>query len=64
MKKIQYFVISFFLYVILMPVVFASENIEIQSIELDSKSINTVINAEPTFNGLEMNFDLSFNTWR
>ena len=62
MKKIQYFVISFFLYVILMPVVFASENIEIQSIELDSKSINTVINAEPTFNGLEMNFDLSFKT--
>ena len=40
--------------------VYAKDTIEIKSIELDSKSDNTTINSEPTFSGLEMNYDLSF----
>lgn len=41
------------------PNVFA-KGVEIKSIELVSKSDNTVEKLNPTFNGLEMNFDLSF----
>ena len=38
----------------------AASSIEIKSVELDTKSENTVINSEPTFNGLEMSYNLTF----
>ncbi len=60
MNKIRYFIFAILLSVFLIPNVFAKGIVEIKSIELDSVSDNTVINSEPTFDGLQMNFDVSF----
>ena len=59
MNKIKFFLFAILVSVFMIPNVFA-KGVEIKSIELDSKSENTTINSEPTFNGLEMNFDVSF----
>ena len=51
------------MFTMFMPfIVDAKESIEIKSIELDSKSENTIVKSEPTYSGLEMNYDLSFKT--
>ena len=51
------------MFTMFMPfIVDAKESIEIKSIELDSKSENTIVKSEPTYSGLEMNYDLSFQT--
>ena len=42
------------------PNVFADNKVGIKSIELVEKSENTIINSEPKFNNLEMNFDVAF----
>ena len=60
MKKMTHallFTIMFFLSV---TKINAASSIEIKSVELDTKSENTVINSEPTFNGLEMHYNLTF----
>lgn len=63
MGKIRSFIFVILLNLMVLPVtVFAKESVEIKSLELDSKSNNTIIKSEPTFSGLEMNFDLSFKT--
>jgi len=63
MGKIRSFIFAILLSLMVLPVtVFAKESVEIKSLELDSKSNNTIIKSEPTFSGLEMNFDLSFKT--
>ena len=53
MKKILPFIILvlFFLFI---PIVYAEENIVIESIELDSKSDNATIVSEATYDGLLM----------
>lgn len=58
MKKIMYvlLIISF----MFISYVYAENSVEIKSIELDSKSDNVIINNEPTYSGLEMNFDIAF----
>ena len=40
--------------------VYASDNVNIKSVELVDKSVNTTETTEATFNGLTMNFDLKF----
>lgn len=62
MKKINYLIFALLLSFIFVPNVFAKGNVEIKSIELDSKSDNTVVKKDPTFNGLETNFGLAFKT--
>ena len=59
MNKIKYF-LFIMLFSFIIPNVFAKETINIKSIVLDSKSETTTINSEPTFSGLEMNYDISF----
>ena len=61
MKKIKYLLFILFLGLLMLPVVFAEGKIEITSVELDTKSDNTVINSEPTFSGLQMNYDVDFS---
>lgn len=60
MKKISYLMLIIFMSLLIAPIVYAKGNVEIKSIELEKKSENIVINSEPTFKGLEMNFDLTF----
>ena len=62
MKKIKYLIFALLLSFVFIPNAFAKGNVEIKSIELDSKSDNTVVKKDPTFNGLEMNFGLAFKT--
>ncbi len=59
MKKILPFIflVLFFLFI---PIVYAEENIVIESIELDSKSDNATIVNEATSEGLSINFDIKF----
>ena len=61
MKQIKYLLYTSILWLLIIPVVYAA-NVEISSIELDSKSDNAKIESEPTFNGLEMNYDVFFKT--
>ena len=46
--------------IMFIPNVFANNKVGIKSIELVEKSENTIINTEPKFNNLEMNFDVAF----
>ena len=46
--------------IMFIPNVFANNKVGIKSIELVDKSENTIINTEPKFNNLEMNFDVAF----
>jgi len=57
MKYIKYLLIL----ILFIPyIVFAKDSVEIKSISLVEKSEDTIINNEPTFNGLTMNYDISF----
>lgn len=60
MKRLKYLLISLILLIIMVPVVFAKDNVFIEKIELVSKSDNTIINNKPSFSGIEMNYDISF----
>jgi hypothetical protein len=60
MKKISYLILTLLITLLITPIVFAKENVEIKSIDLEFKSTNVGENSKPTFKGLEMNFDLSF----
>lgn len=60
MKKIKYLLFTLLMGFAMITNVYAKESIEIKSITLDTKSENTVVNSEPTFSGLEMNYDLTF----
>ena len=51
-----------FLIILLIPFIVRAEGVKITKIELDSKSINTTVNNEATFEGIELNLDLSFKT--
>ena len=62
MKNFKYIVFALIIGLIFIPNVFAKGDVEIKSIDLVSKSDNTTIKADPTFSGLEMNFDLAFKT--
>ena len=57
-------VLKYLLFVVLLSFIsittYAKETINIKSIVLDSKSETATINSEPTFSGLEMNYDISF----
>ena len=51
----------FLLLILFIPfIVFAKDSVEIKSISLVEKSEDTIINNEPTFTGLTMNYDISF----
>ena len=60
MKNIKYLLLSLILLLIMIPVISAASNVEIEKVELISKSNNTIINREPTFKGLEIDYDISF----
>lgn len=60
MKKIKYLLFSLLIGIIMIPIVMAENTVEITDIELDSKSDNVTIKNEPTFSGLEMNYDIRF----
>lgn len=60
MRNIKYLLFTILVCLFAIPNVFAKGVVEIKSIELDSKSENAAINSEPTFNGLKMDFDVSF----
>ena len=59
MNRIKYLLFAIIMSLVLIPNV-SAKGVEIKSITLDSKSNNTVIKSEPTFNGLVMDFDVSF----
>ena len=61
MKKKIKILLVFFLSFIFIPNVFAEENVSIESVMLDSKSENTEITNEATYEGLSINFDVKFN---
>ncbi len=61
MKKKIKILLVFFLSFIFIPNVFAEENVSIESVMLDSKSENTEITNEATYEGLSINFDIKFN---
>ena len=60
MKNIKYLLFGILLTFLLMPNVYAKNNVEIKSITQADISKNTVEKSPPTHNGLEMNFDISF----
>ncbi len=55
MKKILFILIS----LLFIPVVYAESSIEIQSIEMDSKSDDAIELSKPSFEDLDMNLDVS-----
>ncbi len=59
MKKISYLIFTIFVSILMIPFVFA-ESISIKSIDLLEKSETATVKSEPTFSGLEINYDLSF----
>ncbi len=61
MKKKEIILLVLFLSFIFIPNVFAEENVSIESVMLDSKSENTEITNEGTYEGLSINFDIKFN---
>ena len=60
MKKILNVFLVLLLTVLLIPNVFASNNISIESISLKEKSENLLELSKPTINGMNLGFDLSF----
>ena len=60
MKNIKHLLFTLLMSLLMITNVYAKDSVEIKSITLDTKSENTVVNSEPTFNGLEMNYDLTF----
>ena len=61
MKKYLKVLLVLFVSFIFMPNVFAAESVTIESITLDSKSDNTEIANEATYEGLSIKFDIKFN---
>ena len=59
-KYFSLFLIIVLFGIMFIPNVFANNKVGIKSIELVEKSENTIINTEPKFNNLEMNFDVTF----
>ena len=51
MKKIKYLLFTLLSFILIIPAVYAAEDVKITSIK-----------SEPTYNGLEMNFDVAFKT--
>ena len=60
MKKIFYVLITLILSTLLIPIVFAANEVTIKSIELIEQSDNTVELSKRTTKGLDISFDLSF----
>ncbi len=58
--KIKYFLFMVIASLFTFVNVYAANEIGIKSITLLDKSVNTTINSAPTYNGLEMNFDVAF----
>ena len=62
MKKIVSLIFILFLLILIIPKSFANNSsIEIESIELDSKSDNTIEFYKPTIDNMNLNFDLGFS---
>ena len=61
MKNYLKTLLVLFLAFIFIPNVFAKENVSIESVTLDSKSNNTVIINEATYEGLSINFNIKFS---
>ncbi len=59
MNKLKYVLFAVIISLFVVPYVKA-DSISIKSIDLTEKSETTIINSEPTFSGLEMNYDLTF----
>ena len=59
MNKLKYVLFAVIISLFVIPYVKA-DSISIKSIDLTEKSETTIINSEPTFSGLEMNYDLTF----
>ena len=49
MKKISYLILTLLITLLITPIVFAKENVEIKSIDLEFKSTNVGENSKPTF---------------
>ena len=60
MKKIIYLLLVFVLTIIFIPNAFASNRVNIESINLIDKSETIIINSKPNINGMNLEFDLSF----
>ena len=60
MKKILYLLITILLSIVLIPTVFAANEVSIESIELVEHSDNTLELSKPKTNKLNISFDLSF----
>ena len=60
MKKISVVLIVIFVIFLLIPNLKAEDTVKIKSISLESKSINAYEKSVPTYNGLDLNFDLEF----
>ena len=61
MKKIVSIIFILFLLILIIPKSFANNSsIEIESIELDSKSNNTIEYSKPKVDNMSLNFDLGF----
>ena len=60
MKKILNLLIISILTILIMPNVFAKDEVSIESIKLEDKSEKTTELSSPTINGLKIGFDLSF----
>ncbi len=61
MKKILYFFVTLLFAVVLIPNVFAKDNVKIESYELVENSKTTTELSPPKINGLNISFDLSFS---
>ena len=61
MKNYLKTLLVLFLAFIFIPNAFAKENVSIESVTLDSKSKNTVIINEATYEGLSINFNIKFS---
>ena len=60
MKKYLYLVLTLIASIVIIPIVFAKEEVYIESIELIEQSKNAMELSKPKTNGLEIGFDLSF----
>lgn len=58
MRKIKYLLFLLLVSLLLIPTVFAE--VKITNIELDSKSDGAIINSEPSFSGLDANYNVAF----
>ena len=60
MKKILNCILVLIITILLIPNVFAANNVVIESIKLEEKSKDLIELSKPTINGMNLGFDLAF----